>query len=320
MPKWGAVDFDRMSEVFPDGVASRSALLQLGIASSTLARRCRPGGPWRRLIPGVILVAGGQPSRYQAVRAALVHAGPGAVVTGIETLRRHGVRRLPDDHDVHVLIPHDRHVRGRGYVVVERTIRPPEASGDLPLATPARALIDAARRMTNLDQVRAMVADAVQRGICEIADLEHELEAATMVGSALARRVLREIGAGVRSAAEAWALTLLRRSKLPSPQRNVAVRDRDGRLIAVVDAWWDDVAVAWEIDSHEFHLSPADHERTTRRRAALAAAGVFVVPTVPSRLRTDPLNVIRELRAALERGAARPRPQLLITPWQRPAA
>ncbi len=320
MPRWGAVDFDRLGEVFPDGVASRAALLELGVASSTVAHRCRHGGQWRRLIPGVILVAGGRPTRYQLVRAALVHAGQGAVVTGIEALRRHGVRRLPDDDDVHVLIPHDRHVRSRSFVVVERTIRPPAASGPLPLATPARALIDAARRMTALDEVRAMIADAVQRGICLIEDLEEELTAATMVGSALARRVLKEVSAGVRSAAESWAMALLRRSTLPSPEWNVGVRDQDGQLLAVVDCWWDSLAVAWEIDSHEFHLGPADHERTTRRRAALAAAGVVVVPTVPSRLRSEPLVVLRELRSALDHAARRPRPSIRAAPWRQPAA
>lgn len=320
MPRWGAVDFDRLGEVFPDGVASRAALLGLGVSSSTVAHRCRAGGQWRRLIPGVILVAGGQPSRDQLVHGALLHAGPGAVITGIEALRRHGVRRLPDDDQVLVLIPHDRHVRSRSFVVIERTIRPPRADGRIPLASPARAIIDAARRMTVLDQVRAMVADAVQRDICRIEDLEEELAAATMVGSALARRVLREISAGVRSAAESWAMTLLRRGKLPTPEWNVGIRDEDGRLLAVVDCWWDDHAVAWEIDSHEFHLGPADHERTTRRRAALAAAGVIVVPTVPSRLRTEPLVVLAELRSALHHAAARPRPTLSAHPWRTPAA
>jgi hypothetical protein len=320
MPRWGAVDFDRLGEMFPDGVASRSALLALGMSSATLSNRARLGGPWRRLVPGVFLVTGGQPTRDQQVRGALLHAGPGAVVTGIEALRRHGVRRLPYGDEVLVLIPHDRHVRSRAFVTIERTIRPPRVDGPVPLASPARALIDAARRMVALDQIRAMVADTVQQGICRIEDLETELATATMVGSALARRVLREISAGVRSAAESWAMALLRRARLPAPEWNVAIHDERHRLIAVVDCWWDDHAVAWEIDSHEFHLGPADHERTTRRRAKLAAAGIVVVPTVPSRLRTEPLVVLSELRAALDHAAARPRPAVRAAPHRRPAA
>ncbi|HEY0638346.1 MAG TPA: hypothetical protein VGD67_11925 [Pseudonocardiaceae bacterium] len=318
MTRWGAVDFDRLCEVFPSGVASRAALLGLGIASSTLAQRCRPGGPWRRLIPGVFLVTGGTPTREQLVRGALSHAGPGAVVTGIEALRRHGVRRLPSDDTVHVLIPHARHVRGRSYVVIERTIRPPAATGAIPLASPARALIDAARRMSRPDEVRAMVSDAIQRRICRLGELEAELAAATMVGTALIRRALKEIGRGVRSVAESWGMALLRRSRLPDPEWNVALY-RQNRLLAVVDAWWDDVGVAWEIDSHEYHLGPADHERTTRRRAALAAAGVIVVPTQPSRLRTEPLIVLRELADALASAAHRRRPDVHAA-LHRPAA
>ena len=114
-----------------------------------------------------------------------------------------------------------------------------------------------------------------------------------------------EVGDGIRSAAEAWARSLVLRSRLPAPMWNVELRDKQGRRLAVVDAWWADVGLAWEIDSTEFHLSPADHERTTRRHSALTAAGVLVMHTVPSRLRKDPAGVLRDLCGAYDSAGSR---------------
>jgi hypothetical protein len=70
------------------------------------------------------------------------------------------------------------------------------------------------------------------------------------------RWVLAEVGAGLRSAAERDAKPLWRRSRLPQPWWSVPVHDAHGRLLGIADAWFDDVALAWEINSYAWHLSP----------------------------------------------------------------
>ncbi|MEV8393970.1 MULTISPECIES: hypothetical protein [unclassified Streptomyces] len=35
-----------------DGLATSQQLVGLGWATSTIAHRCTPGGPWQRLLPG----------------------------------------------------------------------------------------------------------------------------------------------------------------------------------------------------------------------------------------------------------------------------
>jgi hypothetical protein len=79
------------------------------------------------------------------------------------------------------------------------------------------------------------------------------------------------------------------------------------------DAWADDVALAWEIDSYEFHLSPELYDRTLRRNAAMVASGIMVVHTTPGRLRREPKQVLRELESAYWQASRRRRPLVFMT-------
>ncbi len=306
------VELRNIAELFADSVATRASLIKLGLHPSTPARRCRHGAPWRRLLPGVYLLSSGEPTRRQLVRAALLRAGPLAAVTGLEAARRMGIRRLPDDPHVHILVPAGVRRTSRGFLLVERTNRrwDEHIVDGFPVVTAPRALIDHARREHRIDVVRTMIAEAVQRNICSVDDLVGELRLRRLRGTAIPRRVMVEVAAGVRSAAEAWALALIRRSSLPEPTWNVELRSPSGARIGIVDGWWDEVGLAWEIDSKEFHLSPADYERTLNRHSALTAAGVMVVHTVPSRIRRDPVGVLRELTGAYEFASRRPRPPI----------
>jgi hypothetical protein len=149
----------------------------------------------------------------------------------------------------------------------------------------------------------------VQRGFASAAELSAELAAGSSRGSALPREVLREISAGVRSVAEADARALVQRSGLPAPMWNPRLYDGPGRFVASPDAWFDDVAMAWEIDSLEWHLSPDDYAVTVDRRAAMMAVGIVVVHHLPSKLRKNPAQVLTDLRANHAHAAARPRPR-----------
>jgi hypothetical protein len=171
-------------------------LVRLGLGRSTIAHRCCTGGPWRRMLPRVVKLNNGPSTRADWRRAALLHAGHRAVLTGLDALERHGIERMPrPSGPVHVLVPSKRRRSGSGRLIVERTERLPSAgSGRRPLY------------------------------------------------------------------------------------------DHTGRFIATPDVWFDDVGMAWEIDSTERHLSPADYERTLDRHAAMTAANVVVLLTRPSRV------------------------------------
>jgi hypothetical protein len=288
-----------------------------GVSPGTITRRTRPGGPWRPLMPAIVLLHNGPPTRDDMRRAALLHAGPGAVLTGSDALELHGMKRMPPPTGlIHVLVPAGRRRVGAGKLLVERTDRLPVAApGQWPLPPIERAALDLARRTRDRDVVRAVLAEVVQRGRTTPARLVAELEAGSDRGTALPREVLTAVSDGIRSVAEAEARELLRRSNLPQPMWNARVVDaRNGRFIAVADAWFDEFALAWEIDSYEFHLSPADYERTLERRAAMTAVGITVVAHSPKQVVDQGAKVLAALAGNLNQAARRPRPPVIALP------
>jgi hypothetical protein len=290
-------------------------LTALGLPRSTIAHRCRAGGPWRRMLPGVVKLHNAPPDRTERRQAALLYAGEGAVLTGLDALELHGMQRMPQPSGpVHVLIPGERRRAGTGLVLAERTDRlPPPPPGRWPLAPIARAALDAARRLADRDQVRSLLAEVVQRGRCSPAELNAELANGSGRGIRLPREVLVEISDGVRSVAEANAREIARRSGLPEPVWNATLYDRYGRFVAMPDAWFDDVGLAWQIDSLEWHLSPADYALTLERRSAMMAEGIVVLHTLPSKL-THRAPALHELRRTHEHAARSPRPAITAVP------
>jgi hypothetical protein len=233
-------------------------LEQLGLHRATIAHRCRPNGPWRSLVSGIVLLHNAAPTRDDRRRAALLHAGPDSVITGLDALALHGMQRVPQPSGpVHVLVPEDRRRASHGLVLVERTSRlPSPAPGRWPTAPLVRAVLDYTRRTSDRNLVRSINAEAVQGRMCTPAALGAELALGSGRGSALPRDVLREVSGGIRSVAEAKAHDLIRRSRLPHAMWNPRLVDAfTGRFIAVPAVWFDEVGLAWEIDSYEWHLS-----------------------------------------------------------------
>jgi hypothetical protein len=292
-------------------------LVELGVLETTVYRRCRDGGPWQRLAPGIVLMATGHPTPDQLVTAALMHGGPECMITGLYACHRYGVRRGPQlPPTLHLLVPHARQVRNTELMHVERTKRLPApiVRDGVPLAPPARAVVDAARRLRSRREITELISDAVQRRLCTVAQLSIELSEGGRRGSSTPRRVLQDVSAGVLSAAEADAKRLWQRSGLPEPWWNARVHDVDGRLLGIADAWWDDVCLAWEINSFEWHLAPEDYAREQEKRARFAAAGINVLPTLPRRMRAHSSEVLEELRKAYNSAAARHRPDVRAFP------
>jgi hypothetical protein len=298
------------------GVISRSQTVNCGLSADALRHRIRTGGPWQRLLPGVYLTATGQPTREQLLIAALLHAGPDGLITGSAALANYRIRG-PQTRMIDVLIPAESKRSDAGFVIVHRSWRMPAeviCDGPVRYAPAERAVADAARAMATADlaAVRAVVAAAIQQNRCTIAALAAELRAGPVRGSAALRAVLAEVIDGIRSPAEADLRALIRGSGLPQPLYNPKLYLPDGAFLAQPDAWWRDHGVAAEVDSREWHLSPADWENTMARHARMSAAGIIVLHFSPRQQRDQPGEVIGTIAGALKAG--RPLPAITTRP------
>jgi hypothetical protein len=295
------------------GVITRAEAELCGLTPRMIEHRIRPAGPWQRLLPGIYLTQTGEPSRDQQLMAALRYAGDGSMVTGLAALRRHEVS-VPATPVVDVLVPHARRRSSRGFVVVRRTTRLPRtywADGPIRYVPPARAVADAVPRLSRFDDVRAVAAGAVQKGLCTVADLAAELALRPRREAGVLRAVLGEVADGIRSPAEGDFRDLVRSGGLPAPVLNARLY-LGRQLLAVADAWWPQSGVAAEVDSREWHLSPDGWEQTMLRHARMTAAGVLVLHFSPRQVATAPGTVIGAIAAALRAG--RPIPAITAGP------
>jgi len=311
MPRPSQVDLSTLSAILErqDSVISRKQALACGFTDPAIHDRIKRGGPWQRLLPGTYLALTGPVSADQRDLAALLYAGPVSVITGRAALRGLGITSK-QPATVDVLIPDDHVRQSKGFAVVRRTVRMPElwvAEGERRYALAARAVGDAARVAGSLAEARAIVAGAVQKRRCSVDLLIAELAAGPRNGSRLFRIALSEVADGVLSVAEADLRELILRAGLPRPVFNAPVRREDGSVIAVVDAWWAEARVAGEVDSREWHLSPADWERTMRRHNELARCGVQVLHFSPRQIRAEPRAVVAAIAGALAQRGNRAR-------------
>jgi hypothetical protein len=331
-----------------DGLITRRQALAAG-ASPDAIRHAQTSGKWQVVVARVYATFAGPVGRIHRLRAAVLHSGPESMITGATACTMMGLRYVPATASVDTLVAADRRPGSSGHVRVTRTSRlptpvwwiddkSPDAAADLeralpwwvpgdelapaarrwtlPMAPPARAVIDAVRfRILHdshdgqpwrshqlLRDTRALLCEVVQRRQCSVADLVAELEAAPRAGTATIRTALDDVRAGCRSAPECDLRDLIRSCQaLPEPRWNQPLPD-DPTLIP--DACWPEAKLVVEVDSVEWHQFGEAPDATARRHARYAALGWRVFPMSPYRLRNDAANVRRELLAAYRSGLA----------------
>jgi len=270
----------------------------------------------------VYMAATGAPTTLQQEMAALLYAGPGSVITGPAALRSHHIRcELTEIVDV--LVPAGRQRRDTNFVRLHRTSRMPARiweAGPVRYVPASRAVADAVRALPSLRDVRAVVADAVQRDKCAISNLATELSQGPNKGSALFREALADVADGIRSAAEGDLRDLLARSGLPMPLFNPWLYDEHGHFVARPDAWWPAHGIAVEVDSREWHTSPEDHAKTLARGRRMARYQIVVLRFTPRQIRTQPAEVRNDIKAALDGAHGRPLTKLKTIPANNVAA
>jgi hypothetical protein len=302
-------------------VVTRAQALRGGLSHHAVTHRLRADGPWQSVLPGVYLTVTGKPTRTQREIAAVLYGGPHAVVTGLAAVRHHRMRG-PESDVVDLLVPARRQCQSVSYVAVHRTTRMPKqvmGPRTVSYVLPARAVADAARWLTDLREVRALVAAAVQSRRCWLDELAEELREGPRQGSALFRAALSEVMEGIRSAPEADLRSLIIKARLPLPMFNPALYLANGTFIARPDAWWPEAGVAIEVDSKRWHFWEDDWERTMDRHSDLGQYSIVTLHFTPNKLRNEQADVMRRMTNAYHSGVERPRLPIRAVPAARQA-
>lgn len=307
------------------GIVSRPQAFAAGLDDGVIRRELR-NGRWQRLLPGIYATFNGAVTLEQRRLAATFYAGPGAQITGLSALLWHGFRHLPSDERLHLLVPHSTRRMSRGFVRVHRTHRlDPYAreSNGYRMCCIARSIADACRHLDELRSVQAIVAEGVQRQLVTTEALHRELNLAGTSRTRLLRRALNDIAVGVRSVPEIEFKNVLSRSLLlKGISWNAPIVSDTGAPLPTPDGWIDEVGIALEVDSREYHLSPEQWQKTMRRHNALTAHGALVLHFTPSEIRSRPAHVRQVVEQAYRerlgqgvRGSAR-----LVSPVGREGA
>lgn len=300
-------------------VVTRAQALRGGLSHHAVSHRLREAGPWQPILPGVYLTVTGKPTRTQREIAAVLYGGPSAVITGLAAVHHHRMP-APGSDVIDLLVPTRRQCRSISYVAVHRTTRMPKlvvGPSTVSYALPARAVADAARTLTDLREVRALVAGAVQSRGCWLDELVEEMREGPRQGSALLREVLSEVAEGIRSAPEAELRMLIIRAGLPLPMFNPSLYLPNGKFLARPDAWWPEAGVAVEVDSKRWHFSEADWNRTMDRHSDLGQYSIVTLHFTPYKLRNEQADVMRRMTNAYNSGIQRPRLPIKAVPVNR---
>jgi very-short-patch-repair endonuclease len=281
-----------------DGLITRAQALSCGMTDAALQHAAGPGRRWQRLRPGIYAAFTGPLSDRQRLRAALLHAGPDAVLSGADACTAAGLRYVPSNQPITVLVPNSRQIISLAGVRILRVRRAPRVRyvSGLPMAQIERAVLDVCACLTSLRDVRALACECVQRNRTTPERLNAALREFPRRGSRLARRAIADLLLGCRSAPECELNDLVARSHiLPAPELNRELTDVLG---VTPDACWPRARLIVEVDSVEHHQLGVAPEHTQRRHARLAALGWVVLPISPRRIREDPDGVLREIEAA----------------------
>ena len=277
------------------GRVRHDQLRAFGIGKATIDRWLNGGFP-HRLLPRVYAV--GHPGRSVEgdLAAAVLYAGPGAMLSHATAAWWLELLKHPASDGL-IFLSSQRRVQDRGNIVVHgrRHIRPSLHRG-LPVTPPCRTLLDfAASGPPQL--LRLALANADYLGLLDIDGLQ-KLMGQGIDGSAALRDALAihlpEL-AHTRSELEILLLRFCETHQLPIPDCNIYLQ---GWL---VDAVWQDNRLVVEVDGWQGHRTRAQLETDHQRDFELREAGYTVLRYTWRQLTDTPSAIASELRRFLQR-------------------
>jgi hypothetical protein len=274
------------------GVFTTAEALVAGHGHSEI-QNLTTSGAWVRLRRGVLVAADdlelarqrGRLHRLHCIAVLLTLDRPRASISHGSAARLWGLPVPRTAEELIRVTDPERWRRGNGFLMSRAPLGSDEIwrAGPIRLTSAARTLVDCAREWSLEDAVIAMDAGVLAERTTP-ADLRRA--AAAVQGWRGASRAIRAAALAdgrAESPLETRGRLRMLGAGLPAPELQVEIKD-GGRLVGVVDAWFDDAAVAVEFDGQVKYTDPwrgRSPERVLwdekRREDELRALGIRIV-------------------------------------------
>jgi predicted transcriptional regulator of viral defense system len=246
------------------GVISRRQLLEAGLSAQAI-KRCLERGRWQQLHLGVYATFTGPIPRKTWLWAALLRAGPGAVLSHLSAAELHGLIDHPGE-SIFVTVPSTRRVTAPGIVIrtCARIAEATQPNREPPRTNVEETVFDLAELAKTLDDACGWITRAVGRRLTTAERLSETLGQRKKIRwRARLEDVLAAAGDGIHSVLEYRYLRDVERAHgLPRSQHQVRVVI-DGKII-YRDAYYQEYKLAVELDGRLAH--PEEERRRDRHR------------------------------------------------------
>jgi hypothetical protein len=258
-------------------------------------------GRWRRMYRGVYATFSGEPTRLSRLWAAVLCAGPGAMLSH-QTAAEVALLADRPGELIHVTVPSTRRVAKTPGIVVHYSARARDASHPARLPPQTRVeetVLDLANAAQTFDDACGWVTRSLQRGLTTQAGLAHYLELRPKIRwrSELAE-LLTLNAAGLHSVLEArYRRDVERPHGLPNGTRQARFRRSDHNEYR--DVLYEAYQTAVELDGELAHIGEA--RRDSRRDNAAAADGITTLRYSWFDVTKSPCQVAAEVARVLAR-------------------
>jgi predicted transcriptional regulator of viral defense system len=279
------------------GVVSRAQLDLIGVANGTVAGWIKRGY-LTRVLPRVYAVGHTAPSKEADLWAAVLYAGPGAMLSHASAAHHRGLIIYPPDV-IHVSTPREkvRSISGEVQVHGQRDLARGTHEG-IPTTTVAQTVLDLAADPSHYKLLRRALAVLDFREELDLRALER-ICGKGRTGSRALKRALAvhepEL-ANTNGKLEEAFLYLCERFGVPMPRFNAWIHG------VQPDAYWPEYNLVAEVDGLGAHSKPAQLRADRRKELTLRAHGLTVVrydwPLVKRASEEVAADLLRQLAAA----------------------
>lgn len=287
------------------GVLRRDQVLRARVSRQQLQRQLE-SKHWRRVLPGVYVVAGAPQSWEQRLEAAGLWAARGYVFSHRAAAALWGFARFKPGAVELTLSRKHRAPKGvRCHYTTHLHHREVTDRAGFTVTTAARTLLDLSAETTEPD-LRASLDQALRMKWTTVEELEALLERhAGHRGVDLLRALVAEVAGAngpTESELEARVCEVLADGGFPRPDKQVPVYA--GGALRRLDFRIPGTRVVIEADGYEHHSNVHAFERDRHRRNALLARGYLVLQWTWAALRERPEALLAELSRVVGFAAA----------------